>query len=117
VHLGVEGLHYGLPTFDGRMKAAWHGTGTGDDDPDRVVPPDPAELARVEARLRDWFNPGPGPRLGAHTCFYTNAPGDALHVGPAPGYTRVCAVTACSGHAFKLAPLTGEAAAEWVVGG
>jgi len=117
VHLGVDGLHYGLPTFDGRMKAAFHGTGTGDDDPDRPIAPDADELARVEERLCEWFDPGPGARVGADTCFYTNAPDDVLHVGPAPGHTRVCVLAACSGHAFKLAPLTGETAAKWATGG
>lgn len=116
VHLGREGLHYGLPTFDGRMKAAFHATGSGDDDPDELLTPDPEALDRVEAHLRAWFEPGPGERLGADRCFYTNAPDDAFVIEPLPGHDRALVVSACSGHAFKLAPWVGEQAAEWAVG-
>ena len=97
------------------MKAAFHATGDGRDDPDLVEGPDPVQLAAVERHLTEWFEPGPGPRVGADTCFYTNAPEDALILAPPDGYRRVLAVTACSGHAFKLAPLTGEQAADRVL--
>jgi sarcosine oxidase len=116
VHLGVEGLHYGLPTFDGEMKAAFHRTGTGEDDPDTEEWPDPAELERVREKLSEWFVPGPGARIGWDTCLYTNAPEDAFVLEEPPGHRRVLAVSACSGHAFKLAPHTGERVAAWVVG-
>lgn len=116
VHLGVDGLHYGLPTLDGRMKAAFHRTGSGADDPDTEEGPDPVALERVGARLSEWFSPGPGARVGWDTCLYTNAPDDAFVLEEPPGHRRVLAVSACSGHAFKLAPHTGARVAAWVVG-
>lgn len=116
VHLGADGIHYGMPTLRGGvMKAAHHRRDGATDDPDVEVGPDPAALAAVEARLGEWFDPGPGARLDARTCFYTNAPDDAFLLEAAPGHERVLVVSACSGHAFKLAPLTGEAAARWAV--
>lgn len=116
VHLGADGLHYGLPTLRGGvMKAALHAKTDTADDPDADVAPDLSSLAAVEARLGEWFAPGPGARLDAQTCFYTNAPDDAFLLEEPPGHQRVLVVSACSGHAFKLAPLTGEAAARWAV--
>ncbi len=116
VHLGADGLHYGLPTLRGGvMKAACHAKPLGVDDPEVEVAPDLAALTQVEARLAEWFTPRPGRRIQADTCFYTNAPDDAFLLEEPPGHTRVLVVSACSGHAFKLAPLTGEAAARWAV--
>ncbi len=117
VHLGKEGLHYGLPTLSGGvMKAAKHRVVGRIDDPDEVVAPDDAELDLVGARLGEWFDPGPGPRKMADTCFFTAVADEAFLLEEPPGQARVLAVSACSGHAFKLAPLTGEAAARWAVG-
>lgn len=120
VHLGPRGLHYGLPTLAGGvMKAAFHRTDAAGpssaDNPDASPPADAAELAAVEARLAEWFTPAPGPRLRDDTCFYTNAPDDAFIIEEPLGSTRILVVSACSGHAFKLAPVTGEAAARWAV--
>ncbi|MSQ02910.1 MAG: FAD-dependent oxidoreductase [Myxococcales bacterium] len=116
VHLGKAGLHYGLPTLAGGvMKAAKHRVVGPGDDPDAEVDADLAELDEVGVRLADWFAPGPGSRLHADTCFFTAVADEAFILEEPPGQTRVLAVSACSGHAFKLAPLTGEAAARWAV--
>ena len=116
VHLGRQGLHYGLPTLaGGSMKAAFHRTAAAtQDDPERPREPDNDALGRVRAHLVAWFDPAPGTLLAADTCIYTNAPQDSFRIyQPSP---RIQVVSACSGHAFKLAPLTGEAAARWAVG-
>lgn len=120
VHLGKAGLHYGLPTLAGGvLKAAFHRTHAAGpspaDDPDTAALPDSAALDAVEAHLAQWFTPAPGPRLSGDTCYYTNAPDDAFILDEPPSMNRVLAVSACSGHAFKLAPVTGEAAARWAV--
>lgn len=119
VHLGVDALHYGLPARGGGlMKAALHATGAGrpPDDPEAPCAPDPLALAAVEERLRAWFAPGPGPLARAEVCLYANAPSDAFFVEPLPELPAVLQVAACSGHAFKLAPLVGLRAAAWAVG-
>ncbi len=116
VHLGKTGLHYGLPTLAGGvMKAAKHRVVGSEDNPEVEVGPDLLELDEVGVQLREWFAPGPGPRIDADTCFFTAVKDEAFILEEPPGKTRVLAVSACSGHAFKLAPLTGEAAARWAV--
>lgn len=123
VYLGDHGLEYGMPTLGGGvMKAAMHrqvheppGGEPGRDDPNVVGEASTSRLDTTEAHLRDWFLPGPGARLRGETCFFTNAPGDQFILEASPTSPRVLVVCACSGHAFKLAPLTGEAAARWAV--
>jgi glycine/D-amino acid oxidase-like deaminating enzyme len=108
VHLDPAGLHYGLPTLvGGQMKAAFHRTAAEPEDPDVEEAADPHRIAAMEERLREWFSPGPGLRLRTETCWYTNAPGDQFRIDPAPDHPRVLVVSACSGHAFKMGPLTG----------
>ncbi len=114
VRLGVDELHYGLPTIaGGEMKAAFHDHGAGPGhDADELVPPSEVALQAVESRLREWFVAGVGPLARRETCFYTNAEDDQF----LSSWTsdRVYTVSACSGHAFKLGPLTGRRAAEAV---
>ncbi len=112
VHLGVGQLHYGLPTIKGgEMKAAFHDHGAGPgDDPDTLATPSEAAVEAVESRLRQWFAGGLGPLLRRETCFYTNAENDQFLAGWTS--ERVYTVSACSGHAFKLGPLTGRRAAD-----
>lgn len=108
VFLAPEGLHYGLPTLGGGvMKAAFHATRAEPDDPDVVEEASPALLAAVEARLREWFVAAPGPLLRGETCWYANVPEDQFILQRAPTHPHVLVLSACSGHAFKLGPLTG----------
>lgn len=121
VHLGEAGLDYGLPTLaGGAMKAAFHRKASSAvperDDPNVVRGADEDALDAMQARLKEWFAPGPGPRLRSDTCFYTNTADDEFVIAPAPNLPGVLVVSACSGHAFKLGPLTGEAAAQWAAG-
>lgn len=122
VHLDDDGLHYGLPTLaGGEMKAAFHapGDGGGDappppgDDASEAPAADPAKVQRVDARLRGWFGPELGDLGRADTCYYTVHPDDAFVAGWL--HDRVYALSACSGHAFKLAPLTGQRVAAAVL--
>ena len=123
VRLDQEGTHYGLPCFElGMMKAAFHRTGLplgddpcDDDDPDHDVPGSAAVLANVQSRLRRWFT-CPIPNITrAESCFYTNSPDDQFVVRFVDSDERVLVVSACSGHAFKLAPHTARQAAALLV--
>lgn len=115
VFLAPAGLHYGLPTLAGGvMKAAFHLTRSEPDDPDVVEEASSDRLAEVEARLREWFVVPPGPLLRGETCWYANVAEDQFIVEHPPMHPHVLTVSACSGHAFKMGPLTGLRAAERV---
>ncbi|MFM7230545.1 MAG: N-methyl-L-tryptophan oxidase [bacterium] len=104
-----EGVHYGLPEF-GRpgIKAAWHATAGGDDDPETHPGPDPGAIERVRAFLVGQLAAPLGPTLHRETCLYTNTPDERFVVGPLPSAPRVVVGSACSGHGFKFGPLMGR---------
>ena len=120
VYLGspASGLYYGLPEF-GRpgIKAALHGVGAGDDDPDQHPGPSPAAIADVRRLLGEQLAVKLGDTLHSETCLYTNTPDEHFLIGPLPGFPRVVVGSACSGHGFKFGPLTGRLLAELAVHG
>jgi monomeric sarcosine oxidase len=112
-------FHYGLPAF-GRegIKAAQHVTSERDEDPDAVArEPDARSLADLRKFLDRELAVRVVRQLGAETCLYTNTPTEDFVVGPLPGEPRIVVGSACSGHAFKFAPLTGRILAELAAGG
>jgi sarcosine oxidase len=120
VYLGApeDGVWYGLPEF-GRpgIKAAFHATGGGGDDPDDRHAPDPRELERVRAFLAHHLATPPGALLHAETCLYTNTADEQFVVGALPGHPRVIVGSACSGHGFKFGPLMGRILAGLAIDG
>jgi sarcosine oxidase len=120
VYLGSPsgGLYYGLPEF-GRpgIKAALHGVGPGEDDPEQNPGPDPAAIERVRGFLREQLAVPLGDTLHAETCLYTNTADENFLIGALPGHPRVVVGSACSGHGFKFGPLTGRLLAELVLNG
>lgn len=74
-------------------------------DPDRGGEPADGTLERVAAWVRERFPAASPVPLRADTCFYTNTP-DETFILERRG--RVVVGSACSGHGFKFAPLTGE---------
>jgi glycine/D-amino acid oxidase-like deaminating enzyme len=106
------------------MKAAYHRTGVEPDGADAVFdePNVPASarasaIAAVEGDLGRWFSPAPGPLTRAETCFYTNFPDDEFLVERSVFSARVLVAATCSGHSFKLAPVTGRRLAERLISG
>ena len=120
VYLGspASGLYYGLPEF-GRagIKAALHGVGTSNDDPDEHPEPSPEAIARVRSFLREQLAVPLGETLHSETCLYTSTADEHFLIGPLPGHPRVIVGSACSGHGFKFGPLTGRLLAELAVHG
>jgi sarcosine oxidase len=110
---------YGLPEF-GRpgITAAKHATGSGDDDPDDAArPASPADVDEVVAFLaRELAVPVRGV-IATERCLYTNTATQDFVLGPLPGDPRIIVGAACSGHAFKFAPLTGRVLAEMALRG
>jgi monomeric sarcosine oxidase len=119
-YVGTDRFFYGLPAFGASgpaafsLKAALHATAGRRDDPEREVVDDVA-IAAVRDFLDTELAAGPVRALrAAETCIYTNTPdegfvlervGEGIFVG-----------AACSGHAFKLAPIVGRVLADLAVG-
>ncbi|HEX5132332.1 MAG TPA: N-methyl-L-tryptophan oxidase [Candidatus Krumholzibacteria bacterium] len=110
-------LLYGFPDRGRGVKVAIHDPGmpTTPEGIDRIV--HEREVARVRA-LCDRYLPG---MLGAlretATCMYTNTPDGHFLIDAHPRHDNVLLVSACSGHGFKFASATGEAAAQWMLDG
>ena len=120
VYLGDEarGLYYGLPAIGGPgIKAALHGVGEGDDDPEAHPGPDGGAIARVREFLGAQLAIRVGGALKAETCLYTNTPDERFVIGPLPGHPNVVVGSICSGHGFKFGPLAGRLLAGLVTDG
>lgn len=115
---GRNGLVYGLPRFGAPgLKAALHETGGRSDDPEIEESPREASLAAVEAFLERQLTLPLAARAHAETCLYTSTSEEDFVIGALAGDARVVLLSACSGHGFKFAPLTGRIAAELAMSG
>lgn len=94
---------YALPSPEHGLKVGEH-RGGPPTDPEAEVGPDQASVGRLQAWVAERFpKVDPDPRL-AETCLYTNTADEHFVLerhGP------VVVGSACSGHAFKFAPLIG----------
>jgi glycine/D-amino acid oxidase-like deaminating enzyme len=112
--LGVRGRpRRAASTMDCRLwpagiKAALHGVGSGDDDPDAHEAPDARAIERVRGFLSEQLAIPVGDLLHAETCLYTNTPDERFVIGPLPGHPNVVVGSICSGHGFKFGPLMGR---------
>jgi sarcosine oxidase len=95
---------YSLPSPGQGLKAGEHQAGPTTD-PDEEGAPDEKSVARVAAWVRDRF-PGaePEPHL-AETCLYTNTSDEGFII---ERHGALVVGSACSGHAFKFAPVIGD---------
>jgi sarcosine oxidase len=120
VHFGgaESGVTYGLAEL-GRdaLKAARHVTQGPDTNPDEVAPPAYGETDALRAVLERILAVPVLESLGTERCLYTMTPADDFVIDHWPGDPRVAFASACSGHGFKFAPLTGRILAELVVNG
>jgi sarcosine oxidase len=99
---------YALPSPQHGLKAGEHRGGPSTD-PEAEVGPDQASVARLRAWVAERFPAVDPEPLLAETCLYTNTADEHFILerhGP------VVVGSACSGHAFKFAPLIGERLAE-----
>jgi monomeric sarcosine oxidase len=120
VHLGpgMNGIRYGLPEF-GRegVKIGLHEVAGESQDPDERPGPDEATLGRLREFADGLFAVRVRDRAHAETCFYTSTATEDFVLDEVPGAPGALVVSACSGHGFKFAPLTGRLAAERLVEG
>ncbi len=122
VWLGREpgAFFYGLPAF-GRpgAKLAWHrSTGKPDDPEDDPDDPGQDETAEADRFAAERVLPDQAaPRIATERCLFTMTADDRFLLGPHPEEPRLLLGAACSGHGFKLGPLTGRVLAELATAG
>jgi len=120
VHFGGarSGVTYGLAEV-GRdaWKVGHHMTKGPGADPDQLATPSPGEVEILRTKLGQILAVPVQELLGSESCLYTMTPTEDFLVDRWPGDPRVVFASACSGHGFKFAPLTGRMLAELVVNG
>lgn len=120
VHLGggQSGVTYGLAEV-GRdaIKVGHHVTTGPGMDPDDVAPPPAVEAERLQRELGRILAVPVLQLLGSERCLYTMTSTEDFVIAHWPGDPRIAFASACSGHGFKFAPLTGRLLAELVVHG
>jgi sarcosine oxidase len=120
IHFGGarHGITYGVPEV-GRdaLKAGHHVTRGPDVDPDALDPPSPDAEEALRHVLGGILTVPVQEALGVESCLYTMTATEDFIIDHWPGDRRVAFASACSGHGFKFAPLTGRILAELVVNG
>ena len=120
VHFGGEdsGVTYALAEVDrDALKAGLHVTRGADAHPDAVEPPPPGATDPLRVVLERVLATPILESLGVERCLYTTTPTEEFVIDHWPGDSRVAFASACSGHGFKFAPLTGRILAELVIHG
>jgi sarcosine oxidase len=120
IHFGgdADGITYGLAEV-GRdaLKVGLHVTRGPGADPDGVEAPAAATLEALRARLDRILAVPVRELLGGEACLYTMTATEDFLIDTWPGDGRLVFASACSGHGFKFAPLTGRIAAELLLNG
>ena len=119
VHFGGEaGISYGCPSSGANvLKTGLHVTRGPGEDPDSPAPLPPGEPEALRARLARILTVPVRDLVGAERCLYTMTSDEGFVIDRWPGDPRVAFASACSGHGFKWAPMTGRILAELVVHG
>jgi hypothetical protein len=111
-----DGITYGLAEVGcdalkvGPMTKAGRGS-------DSLKTPSSGELEALRARLDRILTVPVRELLGGERCLYTMTATEDFLIDTWPGDPRVAFASACSGHGFKFAPLTGRILAELIVNG
>jgi sarcosine oxidase len=100
---------YGLPSPDGLVKVAEHGTGVVTHPDERSFEPPAETLARLEEYVERWL-PGVEPGVvRATTCLYASTPTDDLVMDRTGSLVLGVGL---GGHGFKFGPAVGERLAD-----
>ncbi|MGH7332055.1 MAG: FAD-dependent oxidoreductase [Candidatus Rokuibacteriota bacterium] len=120
IHFGgaESGITYGVPEV-GRdaLKAGHHVTTGPHTEPDTLRVPSASEADSLRLEIERILAVAVHESLGLESCFYTMTATEDFVIDHWPGDSRVAFASACSGHGFKFAPLTGRILAELVVKG
>lgn len=108
----VDQLFYGFPSESGQssVKIGVHVPGP-EVEADAVAAPTPQHLSWIYREAHDRF-PSLDRNLDGHRCLYTTTPDEDFRIGQIDD--RRWFVSACSGHAFKMAPWIGNLMADLV---
>lgn len=109
----TDPIAYALPSLDGTVRAGLSRVDAGGH-PDDPNAPDDVVAGETLAWLRARLAVEVGEPTLVQRCMYTMTP-DESFVLRRDG--RIVTASACSGHAFKFAPLTGEQIADLATGG
>ena len=102
---------YGLPSPDGLVKIAEHGSGAETHPDERSFEPDAATIQRLEEYARDWL-PGIAPTsVRSATCLYASTPTDDLFIERSGSLILGVGL---GGHGFKFGPALGDRIASLV---
>jgi len=119
IHFTEAGNFYGIPGEDAAapIKVCRHhgGRATTADTLDRAC--DDADEVVVRGHLRRHLPRLDGARVDAAVCMYANTPDENFLVGVLPTAARTIVVGGGSGHAYKMASVLGEVAADLVTEG
>ncbi len=108
---------YGLPDRDGFCKVAFHHGGDSGQHPDTVDRiPGEADIARVQAIVRERVPLLDDEPLRAEICLYTNSQDLRFIVGVHPRHSNVFIAGADNGDGLTFAPSIGDELAEMVAG-
>lgn len=100
---------YGLPSPDGLVKVAEHGTGVASHPDSRSFEPPPATIARLEEYAAHWL-PGVEPAaVRTTTCLYASTPTDDFVLDRSGSFVLGVGL---GGHGFKFGPAIGERLAD-----
>jgi sarcosine oxidase len=106
------GAFYGFPDLGPTgVKAAQHLGGFDVTPATRTYDPDPANLDRVVAAVRDVLPGVPSAAPRTLSCLYALTRDEEFVLGTVPGHPGVALAIGC-GHGFKFAPLLGQALAD-----
>jgi sarcosine oxidase len=109
---------YGLPEVGSdAFKVGRHVTRGAGVDPDQPVDAVPGEAEALRDQLEHIVSVPVRELVGSEPCLYTMTSTEDFIIDTWPGDPRVAFASACSGHGFKFAPLTGRILAELVVHG
>ena len=112
-----EGVFYGFPAIDGRMKVGDHSGGAVVADPLKVNRNiDPAERIAIELFKHEHLTEAK--KLRDHAvCLYTMSPDEHFIIDHHPHDHRIAFAAGLSGHGYKFAPVLGEALADIALDG
>jgi sarcosine oxidase len=112
-----EGVFYGFPAIEGRMKVAEHSGGTTIANPlsvNRDIVP--AEVLAVDS-FKQRHLPLAAEMLDHAVCLYTMSPDENFILDKHPDDHRIAFAAGLSGHGYKFAPVLGEALADLAFNG